>query len=154
MNGGAEFPRIPKSELLARLAGGRDARLSVVTPNQRLAGALRRDFDARQIAKGLSSWETADVLPLAALVERLYEDALYSELATQLPVLLTAAQEQSLWEDIVRGSEAGRALASVPPAAALAREAWQVAHAWRLMPQLKGYPANDDVRWFAEWAWR
>ena len=154
MNGGAEFPRIPKSELLARLAGGRDARLSVVTPNQRLAGALRRDFDARQIAKGLSSWETADVLPLAALVERLYEDALYSELATQLPVLLTAAQEQSLWEDIVRGSEAGRALASVPPAAALAREAWQVAHAWRLMPQLKGYPANDDVRSFADWAWR
>ena len=154
MNGGAEFPGIPKSELLDRLAGGRAAQLTVVTPNQRLAGALRRDFDARQIAQGLRSWETADVLPLAALVERLYEDALYSELATQLPVLLTAAQEQSLWEDIVRSSEAGRALASAPPAAALAREAWQVAHAWRLMPRLKGYPANDDARCFADWAWR
>ena len=154
MDSGAEFPRIPKSELLARLAGGHAARLTVVTPNQRLAGALRRDFDARQVANGLAAWETADVLPLAALVERLYEDALYSELAAQLPVLLSAAQEQSLWEDIVRNSEAGRSLASAPPAAALAREAWQVAHAWHLMPRLKGYPANDDVRSFADWAWR
>ncbi len=154
MNSGAEFPGIPKSELLARLAGGRAAQLTVVTPNQRLAAAVRRDFDASRIEKGLSSWETADVLPLAALVERLYEDALYSELAPQLPILLTSAQEQSLWEDIVRGSEAGRALASAPLAAALAREAWQVAHAWRLMPRLRGYPASDDARSFADWAWR
>ncbi len=154
MDSSAEFPRIPKSELLDRLAGGHAARLTVVTPNRRLAGALRRDFDARQMASGLTAWETADVLPLTALVERLYEDALYSELATQLPILLTAAQEQSLWEDIVRSSEAGRALASAPPAAALAREAWQVAHAWRLMPRLKDYPANDDARSFADWAWR
>jgi probable DNA repair protein len=152
MTSGAEFPRIPKPELLGRLAEGHAARTSVVTPNLRLAAALRRDFDAQQIAKGLTAWEAADMLPLPAFVERLYEDALYAELA--LPILLTGAQEQALWEDIVRGSESGAALLSAPPAAALAREAWQLAHAWRLMPRLKGYPANDDVRAFADWAWR
>ena len=126
----------------------------MVTPNLRLAAALRRDFDARQVAQGLAAWEAADILPLSAFVERLYEDALYSELAARLPILLTGAQEQALWEDIVRGSEAGAALLSAPPAAALAREAWQLAHAWRLMPRLKGYPANDDAKAFADWAWR
>lgn len=154
MTSGAEFPRIPKPELLGRLAEGHAARTSVVTPNLRLAAALRRDFDAHQIAKGLAAWEAADILPLSAFVERLYEDALYSELAARLPILLTSAQEQVLWEDIVRGSEAGAALLSAPPAAALAREAWQLAHAWRLMPRLKGTPANDDAKAFADWAWR
>jgi probable DNA repair protein len=152
MTSGAEFPRISKPELLGRLAEGHAVSTSVVTPNLRLAAALRRDFDAQQIAQGLTAWEAADVLPLPAFVERLYEDALYSKLA--LPILLTSAQEQTLWEDIVRGSEAGAALLSAPPAAALAREAWQLAHAWRLMPRLKGYPANDDARAFADWAWR
>ena len=154
MTSGAEFPRILKSELLGRLAAGHAARTSVVTPNLRLAAALGRDFDAHQIASGLAAWEAADILPLAAFVERLYEDALYSDLATRLPLLLTGAQEQALWEDIVRGSEAGAALLSAPSAAALAREAWQLAHAWRLMPQLKAYPANDDAKAFADWAWR
>ena len=152
MTSGAEFPRIQKPELLGRLAEGHAARTSVVTPNLRLAAALRRDFDAQQIAQGLTAWEAANILPLPAFVERLYEDALYSELA--LPILLTSAQEQALWEDVVRGSEAGAALLSAPPAAALAREAWQLAHAWRLMPRLKGTPANDDARAFTDWAWR
>jgi len=154
MTHGADFLPIPKAELLARLAAGHAARVAVVTPNQRLAAAVALDFDSHQIARGLSAWEAADILPLSAWVERAYEDALYSELATRLPILLSAAQEQALWEEIVRGSEAGTALLSVPPAASLAREAWQLAHAWRLAPRLKGYPANDDARAFADWAWR
>src|SRR3990172_10029929 len=131
MTSGAEFPRIPKPELLGRLAEGHAARTSVVTPNLRLAAALRHDFDARQIARGLAAWEAADILPLPAFVERLYEDALYSELAARLPILLTSAQEQVLWEDIVRGSEAGCALLSAPPPAAPARGAWPLSPPWR-----------------------
>ena len=150
----AGLPRVAKPELLARLAEGLAARLTVVTPNARLTAALARDFDGQQIAKGLASWESADVLPLSAFVERLYGDALYSDLATRLPLLLSAVQEQALWEDIVRASEPGRALLAAPPAAALAREAWQLAHTWRLAPRLKGYPANDDARAWADWAWR
>src|SRR3989304_10498167 len=100
MTNGAEFFRIPKPELLGRLAEGHAARTSVVTPNLRLAAALRRDFDARQIAKGLAAWEAADILPLPAFVERLYEDALYSEFAARLPILLTGAQGRALWEAV------------------------------------------------------
>ncbi len=154
MDTAAGFPTLPKRQLFERLAQGHAARVTVVTPNQRLAAALVRDFDACQIARGLASWESADVLPFSAFVERLYEDAFYSELASGLPILLSPAQEQSLWEEVITASDAGKALLSAPSAAALAREAWQLAHAWGLLPRLKGYPANDDAKAFADWAWR
>ena len=63
----------------------------------RLAAALSRDFDAGRAATGLAAWEAADILPLGALVERLYEDALYSGLASRLPLALTSAQERAVW---------------------------------------------------------
>lgn len=154
MTSGADLQRITKDALLGLLARGQAGRTCVVTPNLRLAAALARDFDARQIGSGLTTWEAVDIVPLSAFVERLYEDALYSELVTRLPILLSGAQEQALWEDIVQSSAAGRALLSVAPAAALAREAWQLAHAWRLMPRLRDYPSNDDAKAFADWAWR
>ena len=107
MDPGAGLPILTKGELFERLAQGRATRLTVVTPNQRLAAALARDFDAHQIARGLASWESADVLPFSAFVERLYEDAMYSELATRLQILLSGAEEQALWEQAIAASESG-----------------------------------------------
>jgi len=154
MDDAAGFPALPKPQLFERLAEGHPARVTVVTPNRRLAAAVLRDFDAHQVARGLASWEAADVLPFSAFVERAYEDALYSDLATHLPILLSDAQEQALWEEVIGASEAGKALLSAPGAAALAREAWQLAHAWKLLPRLKACPANDDASAFVDWAWR
>lgn len=154
MTQSADFPQIEKRALLERLAERDSARTTVVTPNQRLAAALKRDFDERQAATGFTVWETADILPLAAFIERLYQDTLYCDLAIKPPILLAPAQELALWEDIVRTSQAGDALLWAANAAALAREAWQLAHSWRLMPRLKDFPANDDARAFLDWAWR
>jgi len=154
MTRSADFPQIEKRALLERLAEGHCARTTVVTPNRRLATALRRDFDESRQAAGLTVWEAADILPLAGFVERLYEDLLYCDLAIRLPVLLTPAQEHALWEDIVRSSQAGGALLWAQSAAALARDAWQLVHAWRLLRRLKDFPVNDDARAFADWAWR
>jgi probable DNA repair protein len=103
---------------------------------------------------GLAVWDSADILPFSAFVERAYHDALYSDLAADLPLSLTSAQEQALWEGIIRGSEAGGALLAVPETARLVREAWQLAQAWRLMPRLKGFPLNEDGRAFQDWAQR
>lgn len=154
MSAAAEFPRSTKAEVFARLAEGLAAGVTVVTPNQRLALALKREFDDAQAERGLAGWESADILPLTALVERAYEDALYSEHAGALPVLLAPAQEQALWENIIRGSEAGAALLAVPETARLACEAWQLAHAWQLLPRLRDFPLNEDGKAFYEWAQR
>src|SRR5712692_1660079 len=154
MSAGVGLPILEKSELFGRLAPGHAAGLTVVTPNRRLAAALARDFDSHQTARGLASWESADILPFPALVERLYEDALYSELATRLPILLSSAEEQALWEEVIAASESGKALLSATSAAALAREAWELAHEWKLAPRLRNHPANDDAKAFSDWAWR
>jgi len=143
---------VPKSELLARLAEGHAARVAVVTPNVRLSRELSREFDQGQIGKGLPVWETADVLALDKFVERLYEDALYSDIAAQLPLLLTGAQEQELWEAAIRESRWGEALLAVPQAAADCGKAWGLAHEWRIAGALGSFPGNDDANAFAEWS--
>jgi len=145
-------PVIPRNELFGRLAEGHAARLTVVTPNRRLAQALAREFDAGQAAKDLNVWETADILPFSAFVERLYEDALYSDIASQLPALLTGAQERALWEAVIRASGWGGLLLAVPQAAADCARAWELAHGWRIAGALGAFPGNDDAVAFAEWA--
>ena len=143
---------ITKTDLCARLAGGHAARITVVTPNARLSRELGREFDEIQAAKDLRVWETADILPLAAFVERLYEDALYSDLAAGLPLLLTPAQELAMWEAQIRASKWGETLLAVPQAAADCRRAWELAHAWRIEGALGAFEGNDDQQAFAEWS--
>lgn len=145
-------PSIGKNDLFMRLAQGQAARVTVLTPNRRLAQALAREFDDAQAAKGLAVWETADILPFGAFIARLYEDALYSELAARLPLALTEAQADELWEAAIRASGWGATLLAVPQAARECARAWELAHAWRIAGALASFPGNDDARAFAEWA--
>jgi hypothetical protein len=122
MSAGAEFPVLKKSALFERLAQGRSAAITVVTPNQRLSQALMLEFDAFQIGKGLSVWEAPDILPFGAFVQRLYEDGLYADLPAALPMLLTPAQE-----NLEAGSRRG-SLLTVEGVAAKCRDAWNLAN--------------------------
>ena len=146
-----DLPRLEKGELLARLGEGHAARITVATPNRRLAQALRGDFDRAQVACGRSTWETADILPFDAVVERIWDDALYSEIAAEMPVLLGAVQERALWRQAVSAHRPEGKLFSVEAAAGDCAEAWKLAHAWRV--EMRAGPAwNDDARAFLEWS--
>src|SRR5437870_2837046 len=135
-------------ELFQRLAEGHAARITVVTPNRRLAQALTAEFDAFQIGKGLTVWEAPDILPFGAFVERLWEDALYSELGDKLPLLLTPAQEQLLWQEVIASSREGKDLLFTETAAAHCRDAWGLLHQWRI----GAARGNEDHSAFSEWA--
>src|SRR5690606_31291967 len=147
---------LDKKNLLARLAEGHAARITVVTPNARLSQALMAEVDALQAGKGLASWEAPDILPFNAFVARLYEDASYADAPTpkapeaarsrELPLLLTPTQETWLWAEVIRAS--GRTLLSPERTAAQCRAAWQLAHAWRIAPG----GGNEDAAAFAEWS--
>jgi len=139
-----------RQDLAQRIEAG----CAVVTPNRRLAAHLTREYDARQAAAGKSAWPTADILPFTAFVERTYRDALYAGDAARLPILLTPAQEQALWESTVRESDAGDVLLAIPETAAVAREAWRLAHAWRLTGRLGAFPLDDDGKAFRQWVRR
>jgi ATP-dependent helicase/nuclease subunit B len=146
------FTALGKPDLMERLAAGHAAGVTVVTPNLRLARELAREFDQGRIDAGKKVWETADILPLSAFVERLYEDALYSDRTVPLPLRLSAAQEQARWEAVIRESRWGEALLAVPQAAADCRRAWTLAQGWRIAGALGGFPGNDDAKAFAEWS--
>jgi ATP-dependent helicase/nuclease subunit B len=137
---------LEKADLLARLAEGHAARITVVTPNTRLSQALVSDFDFFQVEKQKNVWEAADILPVGAFVERLYEDALYSDIPDELPLLLTGAQEEWLWADVIRASS--RELLSVAETAAQCRDAWRLLHQWRL----GAVSGNEDAQAFQDWA--
>src|SRR5262245_19567269 len=137
-----------RPDLAQQIAAG----ATVVTPNRRLAAELIREFDEQQAASGRAAWETADILPLAAFVERCYEDAIYSEQGAGLPVLLADAQARELWEQVIRASRWGADLLEVPQTAARAMEAWRIAHAWRIASQLDQFAGTDDTVAFAAWA--
>ena len=147
-----DFPRFTKAQLFARLAEGLQAGVTVITPNRRLAQELAREFDADRIASGLQVWEAADVLPFGPFVERLWEGAVYSELGAGIPTLLSAAQEQALWEEVVTASAWGAQLLSPARTASQCRDAWRLAHAWRIDGALGKFPGNDDAEAFAQWA--
>lgn len=143
---------IAKQELFARLAQGHAAGVTVVTPNQRLARALRLEFDGYQQGRRLAVWEDADILPLEAFVARCHEEALYAEGGEELPQLLSDAQARALWEEAIRGSRWAGALLDVPQTAASAQEAWRLAQAWRIAGALEQAAATEDARAFADWA--
>ncbi len=62
------------------------------------------------------------------------------------------AQEQALWEEIIEASPWGAQLLTPARASAQCRDAWRLAHAWRIEGALEMFPGNDDARAFAEWA--
>ena len=145
------FPQVILADFFNQFPTGINSSV-VVTPNQRLARVLRREFDSLQINQGRSVWGTPDILPITVFIERSYEEMLYSEQADTLPALLSTAQEQVLWENVISSSDQAPILFSIPEAAKLARKAWQIIHEWRLTSKLKNLPLNEDCKAFRSWS--
>lgn len=140
--------------LFARLAAGQAAGATVLTPNRRLAQALLRDFARAQAAAGLRSWETPDVLPWGAFVERLWDDLRTSPHGAGLPLLLSPAQEQEAWEQAIDAAKLPLDLLSGGSTAALCAKSWRLAHEWQLADRLHTVARSDDTEAFAQWAER
>jgi probable DNA repair protein len=123
---------------------------TVVTASRRLARVLREEFDLHQRALARSVWETPDILPLDAFLNRTWRDWVLSGANPGAPVLLNALQEQFIWEQVIRDSPEGDSLLRIPETAAQAMEAWQLVLAYRL-PIDGRFEASEDWSAFAAW---
>src|SRR5574341_807131 len=139
---------LSRSETLAAAAGGS----VLVTANRRLARVLKAEFDAARRAAGDSAWPSPDILPWGAWLLTNWDAAAHRGEGAALP--LSPAQERSLWERVVADSEDGETLLQVPAAAALAAEAWALAHEWQAFDALGEVSPNEDGEAFLRWAGR
>jgi ATP-dependent helicase/nuclease subunit B len=146
-----QFHFLSQKDLYKRLSAGVTA-ATVVTPNRRLAQALVNDFNQHQLDRQRVVWQTPDILPYAAFLERIHLNTLYSTSDADLPLLLNAMQAQMLWEKVIQSDETGVLLLNTTQAARLATEAWQLLHDWQLLDDFRQYPLNEDSITFCDWA--
>jgi probable DNA repair protein len=133
-------------DLIQQLARG----ATVVTPNRRLAGAIRAAFDEAQSLGGRTTWPAADVIPWNAWLERAYREAFFNTATTR--ALASAQQEALLWRRVVEESNDGHGLLQLSATTDAALEAWRIAYAWRLLPALASIPLSEESAAFLRWA--
>lgn len=131
--------------------------MTAVTPNRRLAVALKRAYDTAQQQAGRRAWAAPDVLPLSTFFVRTYQavrlcaDPSAASVAN-IPRLIDAPQSHLLWEEVIRKSDASTELLSVPQTARQAAAAWSVANQWQILDAMRAYPLHEDGQVFFAWA--
>lgn len=127
----------------------------VVTPNRRLARFLQYQFDSAQHAAGREAWNTPNIVPYPIWLELLWREAVAAHDDAAPELLLTAAQAAQLWREVVASE--GMPLLDPHGAAALAAEAWTLAHEWGAGGESwrawrREAEESDDAALFARWA--
>jgi probable DNA repair protein len=124
----------------------------VLTANRRLARLLAGDYDGIRSRSEIQAWSAARIVPLGTWLSSLWSDALLTGRADRL--VLNETQELSLWERIIRESEAGGELLQPREAARVAAQAWLLSKQYRLPnpSQSRLGNASPDAAAFADWA--
>jgi probable DNA repair protein len=136
---------LDRTQLRVWLAAG----ATVITPNRRLARDLKLDHDDAQQAQGRTVWPAADVLPWEAWLARAYDEVLP---AASGPLLLSAAQQQVLWEQVLSTSGALPPLARADALAASIGDAWELLHRYAGLDAVARTAVTDEQRAFRDWS--
>ncbi len=133
------------SQLFERLAAGS----TVVTVNSRLSLHLQQAYEHWQQAQGALSWPTPQIVPLTAWLRQLWQACAWQLDATP-PTLLSEEQSLTVWESVIRDSDA--VLLSPAGTARSAMQAWRLLQQWRLTPASLLDFDHEDSRAFHAWA--
>jgi ATP-dependent helicase/nuclease subunit B len=123
---------------------------TVVTANARLSRQMRGDYDHERRRQGLQVWESPDILPRGAWLERMWRECAYSD-PFGTPILLSTAQEDALWEQSIAGPSETDLLLDLPAAVSAAAEAWSLMHAWEAPYEAGEFRGLHDPDAFLTW---
>ncbi|MCY3628689.1 MAG: PD-(D/E)XK nuclease family protein [Bacteroidota bacterium] len=125
--------------------------MMIIAATERLARARQQEYDWHQQELGHQTWPTAPVKTLNAWMSELWEEGMY--LRSNPPFLrpLRPAEEQIIWEDILR-SQARHLPLDVSATAELARNSWKLLCDWRLPLEGTDWNSSEDSRTFQKWA--
>lgn len=117
----------------------------VVTATRRLARALQAEY-AR--AAGAASWLTPEIIPWPAWLQSMFRELRdFGQLDEHRPCM-DDGQSAALWEQLLAEDEATRGLLMPSGAAETFREAWALAHEWRLSWAELHARGGEDCRSF------
>ncbi len=122
----------------------------VVTADPHQAYQLRLAWAEHQQRQNRSGWASPDILSLDAAIVRAWQRALVDDPAPR-PILLSAAQERTLWEQVVRSRRNEEFLQPYGTARA-AQRSWRRLHAWNLDQGRSGAWNSEESRSFLQWA--
>jgi ATP-dependent helicase/nuclease subunit B len=127
--------------------------VTLVTPNERQAATLKRQFNAAQVAQGRATWVSPDILPISRFVERIFTALTHRIPESFQRQLISSDLTLMLWEQVIRQSEPTDALAllSIRETAKNAAAAYRLAHQWQLFSALENYPSVEDSRTWLVW---
>lgn len=129
--------------LLPMLRSGATA----VTPSHFLARVAAHNYTSDCLARGLESWRSPQVLSTTAWLKTCWERARYS--GRDVPALLSAAQEQTLWQRILEEQTPG--LFDVPATAQLARRAYALTAEWNVPLESEAWDEQEGGQQFRNW---
>lgn len=128
-----------------------DKQTTLLTPNRRLAATLHKLYQTDQTNQDNTCWETPDILPSISWITRLWMNYV-STTFEALPRLLTASQQQILWESILRQSKENPLLLQVTETANTAQSAWNLLKQWRIDLNHPSLTTTEDYASMQKWA--
>ena len=124
---------------------------TTITSSRRLANTLHAEYANQQQTQQKVIWQTPDILTIEDWLTRCWHDYTLHNLQSDF-LLLTQAQEQTLWEQIIYESSYGDTLLRISATAKLAREAWQLVKQSQADMQSTLFKQSDDSTIWHNWA--
>ena len=100
----------------------------ILTPNNRLRNKLRQAYAYAQQAQGLQQWAAPQIFTLTEWLQRQYDALLYSNDSIPPKMLITQAQRQQLWRQIIAADNQGAELINPARLASDADAAFRTLH--------------------------
>lgn len=124
---------------------------TILTPNSRLSAILLKQHYQWQVTQGKTCWHSIDVLPFPSWIQRLWQQYSFAHLDIS-SLVLTASQEQLLWEEILNQSPEGEYLLQLSSTAELAKSAWATLKQWQVDLHNPSLTTTEDSQIFQQWA--
>lgn len=125
-------------------------KVTLITANHRLAKSLKLDFAENQLNAGNRVWEAPSIFALNTwLMEYWRELQLLAD--TELPLLLNAFQELTLWENIIKHSPYGQQLMEASDVAKVVKQTWGMCQQWNVNLDDESFNYTPDPRAFRDW---
>src|SRR3990167_2011377 len=126
---------------------------TILTPNRRLSAVLKKEYANWQQTNGKKTWETPDILPYTAWLQRLWESFTLMHMEPH-PILLNSLQENSIWHTILALGEKTKnnTLLHISETVKSIQTAWLLLKQWQISLNHPLFALSEESRIFQQWA--